>query len=156
MQLALHTTSPTAIARAVEAIADAQLEKLTGAESLEELSFATLLEQADEASEVDDWNAFDDIEAELRSRREEASTVLARLFREAITTRGTIPMTSCGALKPMDIAEWVHEWAQTNDGRQKCEWMLFDADERERVIRMLAAEYAREHGEDLLRAGWTE
>ena len=156
MQFALSTTHPAAIARAVEAIADAQLEKLTGAESLSELSFATLLDLRDEVSESGDWDALTDIDHELAERRDEGKAALERTFIQAMLTRGAVPMTAGGKLCTWLASVYLTESLGTNAGVVLSVELMLQPVTRTAAILALAREYVADQSEDLLRAGWTE
>lgn len=128
--------------------------ELIGTESLEELTFQQLLDLQDEASEDDSLDTFNDVARELKTRRDEAASALARLFVKACEQDLTVPMTSAWTVFEMPIRSYLSEAMNTNSGTEQAIRLLLSPADRAEIVGALAAEYVRDQSEDLLRAGW--
>lgn len=131
------------------------LGALVGTESLDELSFQQLLDLQDEASEDDSFDTFNDVSRELKTRRDDAKTALVKLFITACGSHGTIPVPCGREVMVQFIVDYLREALGTNAGTTLAIDMVMSPFGRDRSIAALAAEYANEQCEDLLRAGWT-
>jgi hypothetical protein len=127
---------------------------VAGTEALEELTFQQLLDLQDEASEDDSFDTFNDVARELKTRRDEAKSALTRLFVKACEQDLTVPMTSAWTVFEMPIRSYLSEAMNTNSGTEQAIRLLLSPADREEIVGALAAEYANEQSEDLLRAGW--
>lgn len=153
--IGIHATSDKAIAAAAALFAHSPQEQDDQREEADERTFAQLLNLHDEASELGDWSSLDDIEVELRTRRLDASVALHRVFLDAIDTIGTLPWVEAGKLTNCEVL-WYLQEALNNDAAPKTAAMLVcDANYRHEVMCSLAREYVKEHGEELLVAGWS-
>lgn len=148
----MNARQPIALAshRAMQAMP----AELIGTESLEELTFQQLLDLQDEASEDESLDTFNDVARELKTRRDEAASALARLFVKACEQDLTVPMTSAWTVFEMPIRSYLSEAMNTNSGTEQAIRLLLSPADRAEIVGALAAEYARDQSEDLLRAGW--
>lgn len=154
--IGIHATSPQAIERAAQLWSDRQHSAFEGAEALDELTFQQLLDLQDESSEDDSWDTFNDVARELKSRRTDAKTALAKLFVEQAKVGGMVPMTSAGELCKWLMSVYLTESVGVTAWASMMADVLVGLIDRDRLIAAMATEYANEQAEDLLRAGWTE
>jgi hypothetical protein len=145
--IGLAATSPKALAY------QPPIELNDDADWLAEISFADLLDMRDDASEQGDWRGLEEIDCELRTRRAEAVGKLMALFVAAVDARTVVLMPSERGVSPMTVLEYLAGVMGTNEGTGLAVRMALG--ERAAVIAQLAADYARDNVEDLLRAGWT-
>lgn len=155
MNYALHTTSDRALMRAAQAHEDMALAAHLDAPDLSEMTYPDLLEARDEASEHGDWMGVDEYDDELRVRQIQATIDLHRVFIEAMDKLGILPCVVGGKLTGCE-ALWYLTEALNNDESPKTAAMLVaDANYRFEVIASLAKEFVKNHGEELLKAGWS-
>ena len=153
--LDLAATNPQAIERAAQAWSDRLHDAaFSGHEALDELSFQQLLDLQDEASEDDSFDTFNDVSRELRDRRSDAKVALVKLFFAACDSFGTIPQVIGGKLGCVLISVYLTEAMGTIASTSQAVRLLLAPADRAEIIGALAAEYANENAEDLLRAGW--
>ena len=145
-----------AITSAEDRALNAHLARTDRFAELDEMSFAELLTLEDDLSEGSQWSLLDDVRLELNVRRAEALGRLSRVFADAIRTHADLPMVHASAVGSMSIDAWVAEWATTNDGAAAAKSMLFNITARARWVADLAAEFAKDNAEELLRAGWSQ
>jgi hypothetical protein len=150
MDFALHATSAKALAYQPTVEND-------DTDWLADVSFADLLDMRDEASEGGDWRGLDELDCELRARRAIAVARLMSLFVQAVEAKanGVLPWVEGGELTAQKISWYLHEALNTAAGTNTAVLLMLDASYRGDAIAAMAADYARDNADDLLRAGWS-
>ncbi len=151
----LAATGDRAIAAAAKLFPYSPQDQDDQREEADEMSFQALLDARDEASEAGDWLKSVQIDDELRWRRSDAVNRLMARFIEAIDGSAFILIVSGGHICAANTREYLAEVLGTNEGTELAVRMVLSPAGRAEVITRLAAEYARENVEDLLRAGWS-
>jgi len=158
MTIGIHATGQLALDSAQHTYENMAVQhasqKQEDAERLEEMDYAALSHEHDCASEAGDWAWMRIVSERMREIEGAARQALISIFRSQCTTSGMIPVAVGRGWTYGRIYDYLMEDMNTSAGTVDGVHMLLNSGGVQAVMKRRAFEYASEHAEALLRAGW--